>query len=347
MTQAAFAREPLAVRRRLLEAVAHALVEDDGAIAGPSSRSPGKPLAEAYVHDLIVAADACTWLAANLEASCGRSGSASRSSSSGTSAERSATTRSASSRSSRRGTSRSRSRFASGRRRRGRQRRRPQAVGADAAERRLGRGALPARRSAARPRPRRPGPRRDGRRRARPASRDRRDRLHRLDRGREVGRAGRGRPALPRRARARRKDPMLVLDDADLDRAVEGACGGRSRTAAGVRRDRADRGRARAARRVRRAAHGARRGAAGRPRSDPDVELGPLVSRSSARASRSSSRMRSSTARRSRAAAAAATTLPGWFHEPTVLVGEPRTRGCGTRSSSVRQSSLSRKTTTR
>ena len=67
MAQMAFAREPLAVRRRLLQGVAHALVEDDRAIAETIVAESGKPLAEAYVHDLIVAAEACTWLAANLE----------------------------------------------------------------------------------------------------------------------------------------------------------------------------------------------------------------------------------------------------------------------------------------
>ena len=67
MAQARFAREPLAARRRLLERVAHALVEDDRAIAQTVVAESGKPLAEAYVHDLIVSADACTWLAASLE----------------------------------------------------------------------------------------------------------------------------------------------------------------------------------------------------------------------------------------------------------------------------------------
>ncbi len=65
--QAAFAREPLAARRRLLARVGHVLVENDRRIAETIVAESGKPLAEAYVHDLLVAADACSWLAANLE----------------------------------------------------------------------------------------------------------------------------------------------------------------------------------------------------------------------------------------------------------------------------------------
>ncbi len=67
MAQSRFAREPLESRRRLLERVAHALAEDDRAIAETVVAESGKPLAEAYVHDLIVSADSCAWLAANLE----------------------------------------------------------------------------------------------------------------------------------------------------------------------------------------------------------------------------------------------------------------------------------------
>jgi succinate-semialdehyde dehydrogenase/glutarate-semialdehyde dehydrogenase len=66
MAQIAFAQEPLEARSRLLEGVSHALVEDDGRIAETIVAESGKPLAEAYVHDLIVAADSCSWLAANL-----------------------------------------------------------------------------------------------------------------------------------------------------------------------------------------------------------------------------------------------------------------------------------------
>ena len=113
MAQVRFAREPLAARRRLLERVAHALVEDDRAIAQTIVAESGKPLAEAYVHDLIVSADACTWLAANLER---RTGGGSLPLLAARAPPQAgidpATTRSASSRSSRPGTSRSRYRFA-------------------------------------------------------------------------------------------------------------------------------------------------------------------------------------------------------------------------------------------
>jgi succinate-semialdehyde dehydrogenase/glutarate-semialdehyde dehydrogenase len=66
MAQLAFAREPLEARSRILARVAHAVVEDDRAIAETIVAESGKPLAEAYVHDLIVAADVCMWLSANL-----------------------------------------------------------------------------------------------------------------------------------------------------------------------------------------------------------------------------------------------------------------------------------------
>ena len=66
LAQAAFAREPLEARRRLLERVVHALVEDADAIALTISAESGKPLAEAYAHDLVVSADALRWHAENL-----------------------------------------------------------------------------------------------------------------------------------------------------------------------------------------------------------------------------------------------------------------------------------------
>ena len=66
LAQAAFAREPLERRSALLRRVAHALVEDAGAIARSVSLESGKPLAEAYAHDLVVSADACRWHADNL-----------------------------------------------------------------------------------------------------------------------------------------------------------------------------------------------------------------------------------------------------------------------------------------
>ena len=67
MAQESFAREPLDARRRLLERVCHVIVEESDAIARTIVSESGKPLAEAYAHDLVVAADACRWHAANLE----------------------------------------------------------------------------------------------------------------------------------------------------------------------------------------------------------------------------------------------------------------------------------------
>lgn len=67
MAQLAFAREPLEARRRLLERVVHALVEDADEIAATIVAEAGKPLAEAFAHELVVSADTCRWLAANLE----------------------------------------------------------------------------------------------------------------------------------------------------------------------------------------------------------------------------------------------------------------------------------------
>jgi succinate-semialdehyde dehydrogenase/glutarate-semialdehyde dehydrogenase len=66
MAQEAFAREPLEARSALLEAVGHALVEDAEAITRTIVSESGKPIAEAYAHELVVGADTCRWLAANL-----------------------------------------------------------------------------------------------------------------------------------------------------------------------------------------------------------------------------------------------------------------------------------------
>jgi acyl-CoA reductase-like NAD-dependent aldehyde dehydrogenase len=66
MAQLAFAREPLEARSRLLEGVAHALVEDADAVAATIVAEAGKPPAEAFAHELVVGADTCRWLAANL-----------------------------------------------------------------------------------------------------------------------------------------------------------------------------------------------------------------------------------------------------------------------------------------
>jgi succinate-semialdehyde dehydrogenase/glutarate-semialdehyde dehydrogenase len=71
MAQLAFSREPLEARARLLERVAHAVVEEADAIAATIVAETGKPLAEAYAHELVVGADTCRWLAANLAATLG------------------------------------------------------------------------------------------------------------------------------------------------------------------------------------------------------------------------------------------------------------------------------------
>ena len=200
-----------------------------------------------------------------------------------------------------------------------------QAVGADAALGRLGRGALPTRRRAAGPRARRSG---RGRRRrgARPASRHRRRGVHRLRRGRPRGRAGGGRAALSR---------VLEL-------------GGRTRCSCSTTPTSTVRSRARSGASTRTAARHARAssgspsrrvsttrsssaspparascGSAAAPM--PASSSGRSSARSSARGSRASSRTRSSTEHASPPVAAGRSTdLPGWFSEPTLLLGEPR-----------------------
>lgn len=67
MAQEAFAREPLETRGRLLRRLAHALVEDADAVARTVSSESGKPLPEAFAHDVLVAVEACRWLSGNLE----------------------------------------------------------------------------------------------------------------------------------------------------------------------------------------------------------------------------------------------------------------------------------------
>jgi acyl-CoA reductase-like NAD-dependent aldehyde dehydrogenase len=59
----AWAREPLERRSSLLRAVAHELVRDDRALADLIVSETGKPLVEAYTHDLFVAVEAAAWLA--------------------------------------------------------------------------------------------------------------------------------------------------------------------------------------------------------------------------------------------------------------------------------------------
>jgi succinate-semialdehyde dehydrogenase/glutarate-semialdehyde dehydrogenase len=66
MAQEAFARAPLTARAQLLDRVGHLLVEDADEIARTIVAESGKPLAEAYAHELFVSADTCRWLAGNL-----------------------------------------------------------------------------------------------------------------------------------------------------------------------------------------------------------------------------------------------------------------------------------------
>ena len=66
LAQETFGRRPLEERSRLLERVVHVLVDAADEIARTVSSESGKPLAEAYAHELVVSADACRWHAANL-----------------------------------------------------------------------------------------------------------------------------------------------------------------------------------------------------------------------------------------------------------------------------------------
>lgn len=121
------------------------------------------------------------------------------------------------------------------------------------------------------------------------------------------------------------KDPMLVLDDADLDRAIEGAlwasfanCG---QVCSGVERIYVARelhepflsGLAERARALR----------IGRG-DDPRTDLGPLVTEE--QRTRVETLISDAVARGAEVVAGGGrpeTGLPGWFHEPTVLAGEP------------------------
>lgn len=327
MAQARFRREPFEARRRLLERVAHAIVEDEAAIAFTIVSESGKPLAEAYVHDLIVAADACTWLAANLE----------------------------------RVLQEERFRFSQLvlRHKRGSIRYDPLGVVAAVTPWNYPL-ALPLRQVAAAVaagnavvlKPSELTPLSGAwveelfRRAGAPPG------LVRVVQGPGetvgealVGHRGIGGVAFTgstevgravARAAAERlrpavlelggKDPMLVLDDADLDRAVEGAlwgsfsncgqaCAGIERIAAapGIHDAFVERLSARAA--ELRIGHGA----------DPYVELGPLVSE--AQRARFEALVADAVEHGGEVAVGGGrpqTTLPGWFHEPTVVVGEPR-----------------------
>ena len=66
LAQVGFAREPFEARSRLLARVVHVLVDAADEIASTISSESGKPLAEAYAHELVVSADACRWHADNL-----------------------------------------------------------------------------------------------------------------------------------------------------------------------------------------------------------------------------------------------------------------------------------------
>jgi succinate-semialdehyde dehydrogenase/glutarate-semialdehyde dehydrogenase len=121
------------------------------------------------------------------------------------------------------------------------------------------------------------------------------------------------------------KDPMLVLADADLGRAVDGALWGAfsncGQICSGVERVYVERplhdafvdrlvGRTRALR-------------VGRG-DDPDVDLGPLISgEQRARVEELVADAISAGADVVTGGRRAETDLPGWFHEPTVLLGEP------------------------
>ncbi len=121
------------------------------------------------------------------------------------------------------------------------------------------------------------------------------------------------------------KDPMLVLADADLERAIEGALWGSftncGQVCAAIERIYVQsslfepfvEGLAARARALR----------LGRG-DDPDVELGPLISEE--QRTRVEDLVADAVAAGAEVAAGGARAdvgLPGWFHEPTVLVGEP------------------------
>ncbi len=121
------------------------------------------------------------------------------------------------------------------------------------------------------------------------------------------------------------KDPMLVLGDADLERAIEGALWGSftncGQICSGIERiyvesrlfERFVEGLAARARALR----------LGRG-DDPDVELGPLIS--AERRARVEELVADAVAAGAEVAAGGARAdvgLPGWFHQPTVLLGEP------------------------
>jgi len=66
LAQHTWGREPLEARARLLRNVAHVLLADGEDVARTIVRETGKPLVEAYTSELFVCLDNLTWLAANL-----------------------------------------------------------------------------------------------------------------------------------------------------------------------------------------------------------------------------------------------------------------------------------------
>lgn len=66
MAQELWAREPLGTRARLLRDVAHTLLDDGDEIAQAIVAETGKPIVEAYTSELFVCLDTLMWLAANL-----------------------------------------------------------------------------------------------------------------------------------------------------------------------------------------------------------------------------------------------------------------------------------------
>jgi len=72
LAQQGWAREPLEARARLLRRVAHVLLAEGDDVARTIVRETGKPLVEAYTSELFVCLDNLSWLAANLVKVLGR-----------------------------------------------------------------------------------------------------------------------------------------------------------------------------------------------------------------------------------------------------------------------------------
>ena len=122
------------------------------------------------------------------------------------------------------------------------------------------------------------------------------------------------------------KDPMLVFEDADLDRAVQGALWGAfsncGQVCSGVERIYVARAAAGA---VRRGAGAAGALSADRPRRGPRHELGPLIAEE--HRARVEELVEDAVGRGAEVRAGGGRpdmALPGWFHEPTILTGVER-----------------------